>query len=62
MLVAVLTNSKAVMKAAAKAVAVSRAEVSANILISLFVVRLDVSPTPLSMQGACQIKITVVFQ
>lgn len=34
-LVAVLTNNMAVMNAAAKAVAVSRNELSANILISL---------------------------
>jgi hypothetical protein len=61
-LVAVLTNSMAVMKAAAKAVAVSRAEVRANISISLFDVRLDLSPTPLSMQGVCQFEIIFVFQ
>ena len=59
-LVAALTNSIAVMKAAARAVAVSRAEVRANISISLFQTLDWVMPH--LMQGACQFKNSVVFQ
>jgi len=53
--VAVLTNSSAVTKAAAKAVAVSRlAEKVANIVWSLLFVPAHRWATELTMQGPCQ--------
>jgi hypothetical protein len=54
--VALLTNSIAVMSAAPKAVAVSRAGANvANIGIIPFLARPTIGPMPLSMQEACQL-------
>jgi predicted MarR family transcription regulator len=61
-LVAALTNRIAVMKAAAKAVAVSRAELRTNMAFPFFMSWALDWVTPCSMQGVCQMKNIVVFQ